>query len=95
VVSDVWSAASTQPEARSQRQLAHSGSQRTQRLARVGASVQVYSKAKNVWCDGRIVKLVKGEAAEVSYRAPGAEGGGKERVKKLRLDSENLRLGAP
>ena len=49
--------------------------------------MQIYSKAKDIWCDGSVLQIINDEVAEVSYAAPG----GKKRVKMLRLDSENLK----
>ena len=58
---------------------------RNARAPKVGSKCQVYSKAKDV-CNGKVLRIINGEAAEVEYAAPG----GKKRVKMLRLDSENL-----
>ena len=82
--SDVWSTASTAPVA-GQRAIVASPP-RNARAPKVGSKCQVYSKAKDVWCNGKVLRIINGEAAEVEYAAPG----GKKRVKMLRLDSENL-----
>lgn len=53
-----------------------------------GRPVQVYSKSKGIWCQGRVVRVVDQEAVEVAYRLKPRE---KERSKKVSVDSENLR----
>ena len=53
-----------------------------------GRPVQVYSKSKGIWCQGRVVRVVDHEAVEVAYRLKPRE---KERSKKVSVDSENLR----
>ena len=49
------------------------------------------AQTKECWCRGQIIRLVDGEAAEVSYLVPGSK---KERQKLLRIDSPNLALDA-
>jgi len=49
------------------------------------------SQTKDCWCRGQVIRLVDGEAAEVSYLVPGSK---KERQKLLRIDSPNLALDA-
>lgn len=61
-------------------------------LPRVGTRVQVYSKTKDLWCEGRVVKIVNGEAVEVTYTVSRRDT--KERTKTLRIDSDNLAWGA-
>jgi hypothetical protein len=53
-----------------------------------GRPVQVYSKSKGIWCQGKVVRLVDHEAVEVAYRLKPRE---KERSKKISVDSEHLR----
>lgn len=72
-----------------------SGRQATQQapsVPRVGTRVQTYSKTKDIWCEGRVVKIVNNEAVEVAYTVSRSDS--KERRKTLRIDSENLAWGA-
>lgn len=57
----------------------------------VGAHVQVYSKSKNVWCQGRVLRVINSEAVEVEYLPPG---GRTTQRKSLRMDSANLSVDA-
>lgn len=57
----------------------------------VGTHVHVYSKSKNAWCQGRVLRAINCEAVEVEYTPPG---GRTTQRKSLRMDSANLSFDA-